>query len=413
MQDTMALVLAGGSGEALSVLSAERAESALPFGGKYRVVDFVLSNLCHSGIVRVGVLTQHAPTSLHDHIGSGRAWDLDRRDARVFILQPYLTRESSGWYRGTADAVAQNWDVVEESRARRVLVLPGDHVYKMDYRSLAETHEERGASVTIAVAEVPSEETGRFGMLTLGDGGRVVALDEKPSATASRVASMGVILFEADLLGAALARRPVDLTLDVLRTLIESGERVFAHTFAGYWEDVGTLGPFYRANLDLLAPQPRLALDDPSWPILTRDEERAPVWVLPGAQLERSLVANGCRVAGEVRNSVLFPGVTVEAGAKVESAVVFADVWIGPGAELRHAIVDKYSRIGAHARVGAGDGGAVRDLTLIGKYAQVPESAEVGRGAILGVGAGAEDFDGNRVAEGVRVPDRYALAAWP
>src|SRR5262245_13074627 len=151
----MALVLAGGQGASLSVLSAERAESALPFGGKYRVVDFVLSNCCHSGIVKVGVLTQHAPTSLHDHIGSGRPWDLDRRDARVFILQPFLTRESSGWYRGTADALAQSWDLIEESRVRRVLVLPGDHVYKMDYRALARTHEERGARVTIAVAEVP------------------------------------------------------------------------------------------------------------------------------------------------------------------------------------------------------------------------------------------------------------------
>jgi len=237
VQDTMALVLAGGRGASLSVLSAERAESALPFGGKYRVVDFVLSNCCHSGIVRVGVLTQHAPTSLHDHIGSGRPWDLDRRDARVFILQPFLTRESSGWYRGTADALAQNRELIEESRVRRVLVLPGDHVYKMDYRELARTHEERGARVTIAVTGVPAEETRRFGMVTLADGDRVIALDEKPPATASLLASMGVVLFDADLLLEALEKRPVDLTLDVLRPMIESGERVFAHPFRGYWDD--------------------------------------------------------------------------------------------------------------------------------------------------------------------------------
>ncbi len=413
MQDTIALVLAGGRGASLSVLSAERAESALPFGGKYRVVDFVLSNCCHSGIVRVGVLTQHAPTSLHDHIGSGRPWDLDRRDARVFILQPFLTRESSGWYRGTADALAQNLDVIIESRARRVLVLPGDHVYKMDYRALARTHLERGARVTLAVTEVPPEETRRFGMVTLAEGGRVVALDEKPPASASRLASMGVLLFEVEVLLEALARKPIDLTLDVLRPLIESGERVFAHAFTGYWEDVGTLSTYYRANLDLLASEPGLALDDPEWPILTRDEERPPVLVLPGAELEGSLVANGCRVAGRVRRSVLFPGVTVEAGAEVTASVVLADAWIGPGARLDRAILDKYSWVGQDARVGLGAASPHEPLTLLGKYVRVPEGGEVGRGAVLGVGAGPRDFHAGRIEPGVRVPDRQELEVRP
>jgi len=395
------------------VLSAERAESALPFGGKYRVVDFVLSNCCHSGIVRVGVLTQHAPTSLHDHIGSGRPWDLDRRDARVFILQPFLTRESSGWYRGTADALAQNRELIEESRVRRVLVLPGDHVYKMDYRELARTHEERGARVTIAVTGVPAEETRRFGMVTLADGDRVIALDEKPPATASLLASMGVVLFDADLLLEALEKRPVDLTLDVLRPMIESGERVFAHPFRGYWDDVGTLGTYYRANLDLLAPEPALTLDDPAWPILTRDEERPPVLILPGAELEGSLVANGCRVAGSVRHSILFPGVTVEAGAEVTGSVILPDAWIGPGARLDRAILDKHSWIGANARVGLGTAAGHAPLTLLGKYAQVPEGAEVGRGAVLGVGAGPQDFRDHRIEPGARVPDRQEVEVRP
>ena len=413
MQDTMALVLAGGRGASLSVLSAERAESALPFGGKYRVVDFVLSNCCHSGIVRVGVLTQHAPTSLHDHIGSGRPWDLDRRDARVFILQPFLTRESSGWYRGTADALGQNRDLIEESRVRRVLVLPGDHVYKMDYRERARTHEERGARVTIAVTPVRAEETRRFGMVTVADGDRVVALDEKPPATSSRLASMGVVLFEADVLLEALDKKPVDLTLDVLQPMIESGERVFAHHFQGYWEDVGTLTTYYRANLDLLAPEPGLTLDDPAWPILTRDEERPPVLILPGAELEGSLVANGCRVAGSVRHSILFPGVTVEAGAEVTASVVLPDAWIGPGARLDRAILDKHSWIGPGARVGLGSATGHAPLTLLGKYVQVPEGAEVGRGAVLGVGAGPQDFRDHKIEPGTRVPDRQELEVRP
>jgi glucose-1-phosphate adenylyltransferase len=414
VQDTIAMVLAGGSGAPLSVLAAERAVGALPFGGKYRVIDFVLSNCCHSGLVRVGLLTQHAPTSLHDHIGSGRPWDLDRRDARVLILQPYLTREHAGWYRGTADALALNWDVIEESRAGRVLVMPGDHVYKMDYRALAETHEQKGAAVTIAVAPVAAEDVRRFGMVRLGEGGRVTSLEEKPETTVSRTASMGVALFETEVLAEVLRARPVDLTLDVLRPLIAAGERVFAHEFTGYWEDVGTLGTYYRANLELLEHAPSLTLDDPRWPILTRDEERPPVLIRRGAHLERSLVANGCRVSGRVLDSILFPGVTVEAGAEVTSSIVFQDTEIEAGARVDHAILDKYGNVGAGAVVGDGDGhdgGGRSPLTLVGKYARIPEGARVGRGAVLGIGTHAGDFQDNRIASGARVPDHDELVA--
>jgi glucose-1-phosphate adenylyltransferase len=334
----------------------------------------------------------------------------------VLVLRPYLTREHAGWYRGTADAVAQNWDVIEESRAKRVLVMPGDHVYKMDYRALAESHSEKGAAVTLAVTPVNASEIGRFGMVTLGEGRRVTSLEEKPRTTESRLASMGVALFETEVLREALRPHPVDLTLDVLRPLIDSGQRVFAHEFAGYWEDVGTLATYYRANMDLLEPEPRLVLDDPRWPILTRDEERPPVLVRAGATLERSLVANGCRIAGRVRNSVLSSGVTVEAGAEVVASVVLADTRVGAGARLDHAILDKYSEVGERAVVG--DGGVARyglrpELTLVGKYARIPAGARVGRGAVLGIGAQSDDFEDNRVAAGARVPDRHELAARP
>ncbi len=411
MRDTVALVLSGGSGEQLSVLTAERAVSAVPFGGKYRVIDFVLSNCCHSEIERVGVLTQHAPQSLHDHIGSGRVWDLDRRDARVLILQPYLTREHAGWYRGTADALAQNWNVIVEARVRRVLVLPGDHVYKMDYRPLFETHERRRAAVTLAVTPVPPEETRRFGMVTLGPDDRVTGLEEKPQSSDSRIASMGIILFETDVLGQALAAEPVDLAIDVLRPLAAAGERVFGHTHAGYWEDVGTLSAYYRANLGLLEPVPRLALDDPQWPILTRDEERPPLRVLPGARLQHCLIANGCCVGGRVRNSILFPGVTVEPEAEVVDSVVMQDAWVGPGARLERAVIDKLARVGAGASVGVATPEGM--LTLVGKYAVIPDRGQVGAGAVLGVGASPADFRDNRVPAGVRVPDRYELVSRP
>jgi glucose-1-phosphate adenylyltransferase len=404
----MALVLSGGGGDRLSVLTAERAVSAIPFGGKYRVIDFVLSNCCHSEIDRIGVLTQHAPQSLHDHIGSGRAWDLDRRDARVLILQPYLTREHSGWYRGTADAVARNWDVVEEARVKRVLVLPGDHVYKMDYRPLFEAHERHGAGVTLAVTRVSPEETARFGMVTV-EQDRVVKLDEKPASSTSVMGSMGIVLFETDVLRGPLESGVVDLAMDVLSPLIEAGTRVMAHPFEGYWEDVGTLRSYYRANMDLLGAEPGLQLDDPAWPILTRDEERPPVRVMPGAELEGSLVANGCRVAGRVRNSILFPGVVVEDGAEVVDSVLMQDVRVGAGAKLDRAILDKLARVGRGAWVGGGDPGA--EPTLVGKYAVTPDGARVGAGAVLGVGAGASDFRDQEVPPGERVRDRLEASA--
>ena len=413
MRYAMALVLSGGSGDRMSVLSAERAVSAIPFGGKYRVIDFVLSNCCHSEIERVGVLTQRAPTSLHDHIGSGRPWDLDRRIGGVSILQPYMTREHAGWYRGTADAVAQNWDRIEDSRVARVLVLSGDHVYKMDYRALLQTHEQNAAAVTLAVTPVPPGECHRFGMVTLGPDGSVRGLEEKPAATSARLASMGIYLFESEVLAEALRGHPVDLVLDVLRPLIEAGERVHAHEFNGYWEDIGTLESYYRASLDLLVPEPRLFLNDLRWPILTLDEERPPVLVLPGAEIEESLVANGCRVSGRVRHSILFPGVTVEAGAEIVDSVIMQDVLVGHGARVDYSILDKYVRVGGGAVVGDGDrpdGDAIAALTLAGKYATIPDGSRVGRRVVLGVGTGPEDFTGNAVPSGTRVPDRPAHA---
>ncbi len=270
----MALVLAGGGSERMSVLTSERAVSAVPFGGKYRVVDFVLSNCCHSQVRQLGILVQHAPTSLHDHIGAGRPWDLDHREGGVLVLQPYLTRSQAGWYRGTSDAIAQNWDLIRDRSPERLLVLSGDHVYRMDYRALLETHVRAGAAATLAVTRVAPDQTRRFGM---------AVLDE------------------------ALKGRPVDLVLDIVQPMLAAGRRVWAHRFEGYWEDVGTVGSFYRANLDAIGAQPRLELYDPAWPLLTRDEERPPVRVHEGATIEDSLVANGCRVAGEVRRSVLAP----------------------------------------------------------------------------------------------------------
>jgi len=414
MRDVMALVLAGGSGERLSVLATERAVSAVPFGGKYRIIDFALSNCCHSGVHRLGVLTQHAPTSLHDHISSGRVWDLDGRETGVVILQPFLTRDQAGWYQGTADAIAQNWDVIEESRAVRVLVLSGDHVYKMDYRALLEVHGRLEASVTMAVLPVTADQSRRFGMVTVDAYGRATRFEEKPAHTDARLASMGVYVFETDLLREALRGRPRDLALHVLRPMVEAGERVQTWEYNGYWEDVGEIATYHRANLDLLKPDPRLMLHDARWPILTRDEERPPVLLLPGADVQDSLVANGCRIAGRVRNSVLFAGAIVQAGAEVVDSVVMHDVVVGRSARVHRAILDKFAHVGEAAALGSGDRSSdpalawLDGLSLVGKDAVIPAGVVVGPQVVVGVGATAADFAGGALAPGTRIADRVA-----
>ncbi len=412
MRNVMALVLSGGGGERLGVLSAERAVSALPFGGKYRVIDFSLSNCCHSGIERVGVLAQHAPASLNDHVGAGRTWDLDRRVRGVVILQPFQTRSHAGWYRGTADAITQNLNFLEEARPERVLVLSGDHVYRMDYRALILAHEQRGASVTMAVARVPADQTHRFGMVTTDRTGRVRAIDEKPDRSVTPLANMGVYVFEYDVLAEMLRTHPVDLVLDVLRPLVAAGERVYTHEFNGFWEDVGTVASYYRANLELVQPQPRLQLHDARWPILTRDEERPPVIVSGTAEIEDSLIANGCRVEGRVRHSILFPGVHVARDAEVTDAVVMPDTRIEAGARVERAVLDKYVRVGEGAVVGEGtDPGPpelawLAGLVLVGKDAWIPPGGRVERPASIGVGGRYEDFRDGRVASGTVIPNR-------
>lgn len=412
MRDVLALILSGGGGERLGVLCAERAVSALPFGGKYRVIDFVLSNCCHSGVSRVGVLAQHAPASLNDHIGAGRPWDLDRRSGGIVILQPYQTRSHAGWYRGTADAIAQNWDWIEEHNPDRVLVLSGDHVVRMDYRPLVAAHIQREAAVTVAVTKVAANEAHRFGMVHVERSGRIKSIEEKPQRTDAALANMGIYLFETDRLREMLKTRPVDVVLDILRPQVAAGHRVYAHEFNGYWEDVGTVASYYRANLELVRPHPRLVLHDARWPILTRDEERPPVWAGADAMIEDSLVANGCRVEGRVRRSILFPGVHVGPGAEISESVIMADTKVSANVRIEHAILDKYVKVGAGAVVGEGDGAASPDLewlaglTLVGKDTWLPEGARVHRPSAIGVGGRYEDLQDGVLEPGTVVPNR-------
>jgi glucose-1-phosphate adenylyltransferase len=335
MSDVAVMILAGGQGERLSILSRQRAKPAVPFGGKYRIIDFALSNCVNSGLYDVAVLTQYRPHSLNEHIGHGRPWDLDReRNGGVVILQPYLGRSTSGWYRGTADAVYHNLFYITRRPYRDVLILAGDHVYAMDYRPMIAQHRERCADVTIAVQPVDWREASRFGVVIVAEDGWVVDFEEKPERPRSNLASMGIYLFRRDLLLDLFTRdHPdapefIDFGRDVIPYLIRTA-RVATYRFDGYWQDVGTVQSYWEANMALLEDEPKLNLYDPNWRIHTRSEERPPAKILEGATVIRSLLSNGCIVEGAtVIRSILSPGVIVKArsgGARFDRDDRFGD----------------------------------------------------------------------------------------
>jgi glucose-1-phosphate adenylyltransferase len=403
----LTLILAGGEGERLSILSQVRAKPGVPFGGKYRIIDFALSNAVNSGLNDIAVLTQYAPRSLMDHIGLGRPWDLDRSRGGVSLLQPYLGRgRAREWYRGTADAVLQNIDFVTDRSPEAILVLAGDHVYKMDYRPFLDLHRAKGADVTVAMRTVPIEEAHRFGILDVDADGRVIAFIEKPPNPPSNLVSMGVYVFSLPALLEALTPERIDFGRDVLPAMVNAGRRVYGYEYGGYWEDVGTVESYWRANLDLLSDHPGINLYDRPWLIYTKSEERAPALIGPDASVERSMISHGCVIHGTVVHSVLSPGVSVEHGATVRDSIVMFDTVVRERAVLDRAIVDKDCDIGPGATVGFGDDlrpnrrepeRLYSGLTLVGKRAQVPAGVQIGRNCRIDPGVRREDFRRKRL----------------
>ena len=406
----LTLILAGGEGERLSILSQVRAKPGVPFGGKYRIIDFTLSNVVNSGLTDIGILTQYAPRSLIDHIGVGRPWDLDRSRGGVTLLQPYLGRgRRQDWYRGTADAVRQNLDFIADRDPELVLVLAGDHVYKMDFRPFIALHRARGADLTVAVRTVPLADADRFGILELGEGGRVTRFVEKPARPTSNLVSMGVYAFSWPLLREVLSAERLDFGRDVLPYLVDGGQGVYGYEYRGYWQDIGTVDAYWQASMDLLLENPPMDLYETGWLIYTRSEERAPARIGAQATVSQSLISHGCVVEGSVDHSILSPGVRVGAGAVVRDSIVMFDTDIGPGAVIDRAIIDKECVIGAHARVG--DGRVLRPnrseperlfsgLTLIGKQARVPARTRIGRNCRIDPYVTEADFPRRRVAAG-------------
>lgn len=402
----LAVILAGGEGTRLSILSEKRAKPAVPFAGKYRIIDFVLSNCVNSDIYNVAVLTQYRPHSLNSHLGNGRPWDLDRTRGGLRILQPYQGRREGDWYRGTSDAVYQNLPFLDPT-ADTLLILGGDHIYKMDYRPMLAFHQANDADLTVGVLHVAPEETHRFGILTTDADQRIVDFHEKPKQTTSTLASMGIYVFKADILNSVLrgenGKRPADFGKDVIPAMIPTA-RVFAYPFSGYWVDVGTVQSYWETNMDLLSDNPELDLYTPDWTVHTRSEERPPVRLGPEAEIDNSMISNGCAIDGRVERSVLSPGVRVERGAVVRDSIIFSEVHIQAGAVLDRVIVDKNAVIGARAVVGEGALDTPnRDfpdrvntgITLVGKEARVAAEVRIGRNVIIRPDTDESRYSGN------------------
>jgi len=408
-----AMILAGGLGSRLCLLSEKRAKPAVPFGGKYRMIDFSLSNCVNSGIFDVGILTQYRPLSLRDHIGIGRPWDLDRKRGGVELLQPFRGWAETDWYRGTADAVYQNWIRVEEREAEHILVLSGDHVYRMDYRAMIEAHLAREADATVAIAEVSLEEARGFGVVETDDAGWIRGFLEKPAVPPSGQISMGVYVFRTaslyDVLRADAERETAhDFGKSILPAMVAHG-RVLGFRHGGYWQDIGTLDSYYRANLQLLSPDPPFPLEDPRWPIFTPSTEFPPARIGTRARVRASIVTHGTIVNGTVERSVLFPGAVVEEGALVSDSIVMGESWIGPDAELNQVILDKRVHVGPRARIGFGEDRTPNrscpehlssGITIVGKETRIPEGTTIGRNCRISANLIEEDFTRATVASG-------------
>ncbi len=353
MRDTncVAMILAGGQGSRLGALTKHIAKPAVPFGGKYRIIDFVLSNCTHSGIHTVGVLTQYQPLDLNTYIGSGQPWDLDRSRGGVYILPPYQKMDAGEWYRGTANAIYQNMGFIERFNPRYVLILSGDHIYKMHYGKMLDMHKSTGAAATIAVIRVPINEASRFGIMSTDSAGRITEFAEKPQKPKNDLASMGVYVFDWQILKKYLILdegnpdSQNDFGKNVIPQMLAAGEKLQAYNFDGYWKDVGTAKSLWEANMDLVRTPPRFDLYDPDWTIFSRSTAQPPHFAAESAKMSDSIVTEGCRIYGRVHESVLFRGVTVCRGARVVSSIVFPGAYIEPDATVENAIIGSGARI--------------------------------------------------------------------
>jgi glucose-1-phosphate adenylyltransferase len=404
MRDTIAIVLAGGVGSRLNMLVKHRAKPAVPFGGIYRIIDFALSNAMNSGINRVAVLTQYKPLSLMRHIGSGAAWDFTGRTRGIEILPPRTGEKDSDWYKGTADAVRQNLDFIQEHESKNVLILSGDHVYYMDYKDMVKNHRKSGAKVTVAMMPMPWEQTSQFGIGIIDDSNRVIDWEEKPKTARSNLASMGIYVFDTDYLVSSLqATKDEDFGHHILPMTMKDKE-LNCYRFNGYWRDVGTVQSFFESNMDILDPSK--GLNPQAWGTCTNVEyrapfDRAPANILSGSDVTNSSIARGCVIKGIVENSILSPGVVVEKGARVSNSILMHDVYVNSGTIINNTIIDKKVIIGKNCNIGKGDKSIINSrypkhlntgLTMIGKGAVVTDNKNIGTNVVVMPYVGENDW---------------------
>jgi glucose-1-phosphate adenylyltransferase len=388
-KECIAMLLAGGQGSRLKLLTEKTAKPAVTFGGKYKIIDFPLSNCINSGIDTVGVLTQYQPLMLNEYIGNGRPWDLDRSFGGITVLPPYQASKHADWYKGTANAIYQNLHFIKRYSPDFIIVLSGDHIYKMDYHAMVDFHKKSNADCTIAVIDVPIEEASRFGIMSADDEGRIFKFEEKPKNPTSTKASMGVYVFSAEKLIKYLEedeKNPDsenDFGKNIIPAMLEGGERLFAFPFSGYWKDVGTIQSLWDSNMDLLGDKPKFDINDRSWRIYSRNYAAPPHYMGPNAVVVNSIITEGCEIYGRVENSVLSSGVRVESGAEVKDSVIMSDVTIGRNSKIYYSIIDSESRIGAGCEIGKPKADA-SGITLVGgslevpPYSKIPDNENVG-----------------------------------
>jgi glucose-1-phosphate adenylyltransferase len=413
MKDTAVLLLAGGVGSRLNILVSHRAKPAVPFGGIYRIIDFTLSNIANSRLTNVAVLTQYKPLSLMDHIGNGSSWDLSGRSRSTKILPPKTGEKEWDWYKGTADAVRQNLDFFNSDNYKNVLVLSGDHIYHMDYRSMLKFHRERGAKVTISMIEVPWEETYQFGTAIINEQCRITEWEEKSPQAKSNLASMGIYVFDKDYLVELLeTTKEIDFGHHIIPNALKEGN-VFAYPFDGYWRDAGTVQAYWDANMDIL--DAATGLSPEAWKVMSNlstkgiPYDRPPVKITKTGRAINSVISPGCIISGNVENCVLSPGVVVQKDASVKNSVVMHDTIIEEGSSIERCIIDKKVLIGGESHIGIGDAAIANHvfpdhldtgLTLIGKYAVIPGSVKIGTNCIIYSMVNKRDFCKLDIADG-------------
>ncbi|MBQ5599304.1 MAG: glucose-1-phosphate adenylyltransferase [Lachnospiraceae bacterium] len=397
-KEMIAMLLAGGQGSRLGVLTQKVAKPAVSFGGKYRIIDFPLSNCINSGVDTVGVLTQYQPLRLNAHIGIGIPWDLDRNVGGVTVLPPYERSKGSDWYTGTANAIYQNLEYMDSYNPEYVLILSGDHIYKMDYEVMLEYHKANNADVTIAAMSVPMEEASRFGILITDDSNKITEFEEKPANPRSNLASMGIYIFNWKVLKEALLTLSdvpgCDFGKHVIPYCHEKSGKIYAYEFNGYWKDVGTLGSYWEANMELIDIIPEFNLYEEYWKIYTKTDRIPPQYIDGEAKVVKSIIGEGTEIYGEVSNSVIGEGVTIEKGAVVRDSIIMQDTVIGAGAIVEKAIIAEDVKIGANAHLGVGEYADSKfdpkvyqfDLVTVGEHSVIPEGVKIGKNtAISGV----------------------------